>query len=98
VDTVEILRDMIVEEFHLERDKVLPDTDLETLGIDSLSIIEFVFKVEDRFRIILPDPRTQQKPETLTAKRVWTLRNIAADLDALLAAQASAPPAPGASP
>jgi len=87
---------MFVQEFRLDAEKVLPDTDLETLGIDSLSIIEFVFKVEDRFKITLPDPRTQQAPDAVPEKRLWTLRDIAADLDALLAARAAAEPCAGA--
>ena len=125
-DTVEVLRDMIVEEFKIDREQIQADTDLESLGIDSLSIIEFVFKVEDRFNVILPDRRAEPAPAQATAqeaapapgqaaaqapgpapgqatatkpaKRVWTLRDIAAELDALIAAGKTVPPAPGRTP
>lgn len=83
--TVDTLRDMIVEEFKLDPAAIHADTDLESLGIDSLSIIEFVFKVEERFKVVLPDPRTQRPVEGAPAKRLWTLGSIAVELDALVA-------------
>src|SRR5258706_10871158 len=98
LDTVEVLRDMIIQEFHIEPDKVLPDTDLETLGIDSLSIIEFVFKIEDRFKVILPDRRVEQGQGGKPMRRVWTLRDLATELDALIATQKSESPATGPTP
>ena len=60
MDTVDHLRNMIIEEFELDPDKVQPDTDLTALGIDSLSVIEFLFKVEDTFKVTLPDRRVEE--------------------------------------
>ena len=94
--TVDTLREMIVEEFKLDPAAIQADTDLESLGIDSLSIIEFVFKVEERFKVVLPDPRTQLAAGGAPAKRLWTLRTIAVELDALVAeGKAQVPSAPG---
>jgi acyl carrier protein len=92
VDTVETLRNMIIEEFELDSDKIQPDTQLMAMGIDSLSVIEFLFKVEDTFKVSLPDPRIEELKDpkdlkTLNGSR--TVRDLAAELDALLAAQKS---------
>lgn len=96
--TVDVLRDMIIEEFEVEPDKIQAETDLETLGIDSLSIIEFVFKIEDKFGVVLPDRRVEQAQGGQPIKRVWTLREIATELDTLIAAKKPEPPAAGLAP
>jgi len=87
VDTVEQIRNMIIEEFELDAEKVQPDTDLTTLGIDSLSVIEFVFKIEDKFKVMLPDRRVETVKGQNAATSGYTIRGLAAELDALLAAQ-----------
>jgi acyl carrier protein len=80
---------MIIEEFELDPEKVQPDTDLGALGVDSLSIIEFLFKVEERFNVVLPDQR--QVKDLNAVKTVKTVRDIANELDALIAANSIQP-------
>ena len=50
------------ETFGIVKDKLLPDATLESLGLDSLAVIEFLFQIEDKFHIQIPDqanpPRT----------------------------------------
>lgn len=87
MDTVEILRNMISEEFELDAEKVQPDTDLSALGIDSLSVIEFLFKVEDTFKVTLPDRRVERAKDLNTTNTGITIRDLAVELDALLADQ-----------
>jgi acyl carrier protein len=41
--------------FGISEDKLLPDATLESLGLDSLAVIEFLFQVEDQFGIKIPD-------------------------------------------
>jgi acyl carrier protein len=49
-----------------------PDMPLALLGIDSLGIIELVFKVEDEFDLEIPPE--QITPETFaTARSIWQL-------------------------
>ena len=50
------------ETFGISQEKLLPDATLESLGLDSLAVIEFLFQIEDKFSIQIPDqanpPRT----------------------------------------
>lgn len=56
---------LFVENFGISEDKLLPTATLESLGLDSLAIIEFMFQIEDKFGIHIPDqpspPRTLQE-------------------------------------
>ena len=51
------------ETFGISEEKLLPDATLESLGLDSLAVIEFLFQIEDKFGIQLPDQATS--PRTL---------------------------------
>lgn len=42
---------MLVEEFGLTVEQVQPDSKLEELGVDSLATVEFMFMLEDRFKL-----------------------------------------------
>ncbi len=48
--------------FGIAEEKLLPGATLESLGLDSLAVIEFLFQIEDKFAIQIPDqaspPRT----------------------------------------
>lgn len=68
---------MMAEQFELEEDKLTPDAELESLGLDSLSVIEFMFNIEDEFSIKLPDERVELK----------TIQDIANVVDRLVAEQ-----------
>lgn len=56
------LIDLFAETFGIAEEKLLPDATLESLGLDSLAVIEFLFQIEDQFHIQIPDqphpPRT----------------------------------------
>lgn len=67
----------MAEQFGLKIEELGPDTPLESLGLDSLSIIEFMFNLEDRLGIKLPDERAE----------IRTPRDIADICDRLVAAQ-----------
>jgi len=53
---------LFAETFGIAEDKLLPAATLESLGLDSLAVIEFLFQIEDQFHIQIPDqanpPRT----------------------------------------
>ena len=49
--TLESLRALAEREFDLEVTTVDPDTALTALGVDSLSLADFIFKVEDHFDV-----------------------------------------------
>ena len=46
---------LFAETFGISEDKLLPDATLESLGLDSLAVIEFLFQIEDQFGIQIPD-------------------------------------------
>jgi acyl carrier protein len=59
------LVDIFAETFGISADKLVPDATLESLGLDSLAVIEFLFQIEDKFGIQIPEQTTP--PRTLAA-------------------------------
>ena len=55
MDTLSRIQQLAAKEFSLEPEKLDPHASLDTLGIDSLSFIEFMFKVEEEFGITVSD-------------------------------------------
>jgi acyl carrier protein len=55
MDTLARIKDLAAKEFSLEPGKLDPQAPLDTLGIDSLSFIEFMFKVEEEFGVSVSD-------------------------------------------
>lgn len=53
--TLDRIRELAAKEFSLDTDKLDPTAPLDTLGIDSLSFIEFMFKVEEEFGVSVSD-------------------------------------------
>jgi len=61
MSTLQTIQRMMVEQFELKAEDLTPDAQLEALGLDSLSVIEFMFNIEDEFHIKLPDERVEIK-------------------------------------
>ncbi len=55
MSTLETVQRMIAEQFDLKKEDLVPEATLESLGLDSLSVIEFMFNIEDEFKIKLSD-------------------------------------------
>ena len=55
MDTLGRIRDLAAKEFSINPDGLDPSAPLDTLGIDSLSFIEFMFKVEEEFGVAVSD-------------------------------------------
>jgi acyl carrier protein len=68
---------ILVKDYKLEPDTLVPEATLETLGIDSLGLAELLFNIEDEFKITLTD-----NPVSLT-----TLHDVTSYIDDLVAAQ-----------
>lgn len=51
----------MVEQFDLKLEDLSPDAQLDSLGLDSLSVIEFMFNLEDELKIKLTDERIELK-------------------------------------
>ncbi len=70
---------MMVEQFDLKLEDLTPDATLESLGLDSLSVIEFMFNLEDELNIKLPDERVELK----------TLQDVTNLVDRIVAEQSA---------
>jgi acyl carrier protein len=75
--TLESVQRLMAEKLELQAAQLQPESELEALGLDSLSIIEFMFTVEDEFKIKLPDERVEIKK----------VQDIVAVIDRLVAEQ-----------
>jgi acyl carrier protein len=75
-DTFTQLADVLVQQFQVDPATIRPETTLETLGLDSLALMEFVFAVEDRFSVRIPEDRLDPRQAGVT------LQHLAALLDA----------------
>ena len=61
MSSLSTIQRMMVEQFDLKLENLTPDATLESLGLDSLSVIEFMFNLEDELKIKLPDERVELK-------------------------------------
>ena len=57
------LQNIIREKYNIEPGALDPNVSMREQGLDSLAVAEFLFEVEDRFGLTLPDD--QQHIETL---------------------------------
>jgi acyl carrier protein len=55
MDTLSRIKQLAVKELSIDPSKLDPDAPLDALGIDSLTFIEFMFKVEDEFAVKVSD-------------------------------------------
>ena len=74
---------VLVENFHVDAGAVRPQAALDQLGLDSLALMEFVFAVEDRFDVRIPEERLDPRQAGVTLEQLATL------LDEAIAAKAS---------
>jgi acyl carrier protein len=53
--------EILLEQFQVDAPLIRPEATLDSLGLDSLTLMEFVFAVEDHFSVRIPeeqlDPR-----------------------------------------
>ena len=55
--TLSKIQSMLAKEYGIPLERLDPEQPLADLGIDSLTIIEFMFKLEDEFSISLSEER-----------------------------------------
>jgi len=55
MDTLARIKDLAAKEFSIDASGLDPAAPLDTLGIDSLSFIEFMFKIEEEFGVTVSD-------------------------------------------
>ena len=83
--TLQSVQAILKANFHLSPDVLQPDARLEDLAIDSLSVVEVLFAVEDEFKVKVP-------PEPLALQgQLKTIGDLVAYVDKLTAEQHPAP-------
>lgn len=55
MDTLARIKDLAAKEFSIDPTRLDPAAPLDTLGVDSLSFIEFMFKIEEEFGVSVSD-------------------------------------------
>lgn len=76
MNTIDVLEDLLVRDYQVPRALLTADAMLTAIGIDSLGLLELMFKIEDRFDVKIPgDP-----PDDLL-----TLQDVVRYIDALIA-------------
>jgi acyl carrier protein len=66
----EAVADLLVKQFKVDPAVVRPDSTLEQLGLDSLTLMEFVFAVEDHFDVRIPEDKLDPRQAGFTLERV----------------------------
>ncbi len=86
--TYDAIAEVLVDAFKIEPARISPYAALESLGLDSLALMEFVFAVEDRFDVRIPEERLDPTQAGVT------LGALAGLIDDAVAAKAASPAAP----
>jgi acyl carrier protein len=75
MSTLDQLQEILHRDYGIARDALHPDAALETLGLDSLSVLELMFKIEDGFAVKI----TEDTPTDLV-----TVGDVVRYIDGLL--------------
>ena len=89
MNTLETLQDILIDEFALKREQLAPGAELTALGVDSLDLLELMFKIEDRYKLAIRDD---------VPTNLGTVQNVVDYIDGLLAAQKKARDCAAAAP
>ena len=54
--TIDIVRDVLVENLDLDPEAVTPEATMESLGVDSLDMVELICDIEERCDIDFGEP------------------------------------------
>ena len=64
MQTLELLRDYLQKKASIEPARVVPQTRLEDIGVDSLILIDMMFELEESLNVRVPDVKT--RPATIS--------------------------------
>lgn len=82
--TLQSVQAILKANFDLSPDVLQPEVKLEDLAIDSLSVIEVMFSVEEKFKVTVPS-----EPVALQGQMI-TIGDLVAYVDKLVAEQSPA--------
>jgi acyl carrier protein len=61
---------LLKQKFNTPADNITEETELTELGLDSLTLMEFVFAVEDKFNIRIPEEKLDPRNEGINLGQV----------------------------
>jgi acyl carrier protein len=76
MSTLDTLVDILTRDYCIAREQITPEATLETLRLDSLSVLELMFKIEDRYKVKITDD---------TPTDLLTVGDVVRYIDSLLA-------------
>ena len=79
MSTLERLRELLARDFDLAPERLQPDATLESLEIDSLRMIEILFRVDEEFGVATPSDHNELR------EKLRTVGDLAAFIDSLAA-------------
>ena len=82
MNTLSRIKELAAKQFGGELDTIDADAPIDQLGIDSLGFLEFLFELEDKFEMPIPQDDVAS---------VKTLRELATVIDGLMAAKSATP-------
>ena len=71
--TFDAISSVLVDKFKVDAEKIHPETTLEQIGLDSLALMEFVFAVEDRFDVRIPEDKLDPRQAGVTLQHLSQL-------------------------
>jgi acyl carrier protein len=77
MSTIDTIRELMIDQFQLEPAQITPDATLESLKIDSLSAVEFMFLLEEKYQVTAPMEHTELR----------TVQDVVNEIDRLVAEQ-----------
>jgi acyl carrier protein len=60
------LNDVLSKKFDVEKNLIKPEASLVDLGLDSLTLMEFIFEAEDTFHLRIPEDRLSEDLSKIT--------------------------------
>ena len=62
----ESLQDVLLKKFNVPDNLIQPQSTLVELGLDSLTLMEFIFEAEDTFHLRIPEDRLNEDLSKIT--------------------------------
>jgi acyl carrier protein len=75
------LREVLSKKFDVELSLIKPEASLIDLGLDSLTLMEFIFEAEDTFHLRIPEDRLSEDLSKVT------LADVCQAIETILAAK-----------
>jgi acyl carrier protein len=68
--TLEKLSTILIDQYQIEAQLIEPTSTLVSLGLDSLTMMEFVFSAEDAFELRIPEDRLGDSLSEITLQGI----------------------------